>query len=617
MFSKIRNITDIIVRYSRKNVQSVYTKQLNVLSPKSPLCTNSRVTTLGTRHSALGTKSTALGTAAVALFAIANCGSAAAYELPAGNKSESVVGVTVTDVRKTDDGMIKAAFDIDLSKVSMKSNVETVYTPMLVNGTDTARMTPFAIVGHNRLYWNKRNNKMLPVTFYKKELVEAHKTNVVYGENYQVTKTSSTGQPSYELEVATRYADWMEVANLEIDIQNFGCANCVKDIEGVEPFYAIAQTDFVQRTFAPEFVYVTPVAEAVKMREISARAYIDFPVNKIEIYPDYRRNPQELAKIRATIDSVKNDKDIKITALHISGTASPEGSYSNNVRLASGRTNSLKNYVQGLYKFPAGFISTSYEPVDWAGLREFLEMVAYGPKTVVDVDNSANPLGQHHTDSIRYDQFQNINFDPATINETLPNAVQILDIVNSNMEPVARNKKIQTTYPSQYNWLLANVYPALRHSDYRIQFEVKTFSEVDEILEVMATQPSKLSLAELFVAANSQEPGSELYNRAFELAVTMYPDDETANLNAATAAMQRGDLISAQRYMAKVTQETPEADYAQAMLLQLQGNQEEALKMFQSLQNSLNPTVAEKAKAAVEGIEMVNRNNNKNFVPIN
>lgn len=504
--------------------------------------------------------------------------SAMAYTLPAGTKDGSVINVSVNNIRRSADATtLTTDMTFDLSRVNLKSNAELVVTPIYVNGLDTVKMEPITVAGRNRWYWLDRNN-----------LLEGKQVYKGWGKDKLA---------AVNVQRTTPYLPWMEVAELELISQDMGCANCLKGAP--VPSSPLAQTDFVPRYFTPEFLYVTPVAEAVKMREISARAYIDFPVNRTEIYPDYRRNPEELAKIRATIDSVRTDKDINITSLHISGTASPEGGYQNNVRLAKGRTESLKDYVQGLYKFPAGLITTSFEPVDWQGLAEFLQMV---------VGLSDNPK-----DLIRQDQFQNINYDPATIREILPNAITILGIVNGDLEPFARNQKIKTTYPKEYAWLLENVYPALRHSDYRIQFEIKTYTEVSEIIEVMESRPQNLSLAELFVAANSQPEGSELYNKAFELAVKMYPEDETANLNAAVAAMQRGDMLTAQRYLSRVKTPTPESDYASAMFLLLEGNQEKAMEILSSLAKSSNLLVAGKASKALAGLEEVAKANASNF----
>ena len=43
------------------------------------------------------------------------------------------------------------------------------------------------------------------------------------------------------------------------------------------------------------------------------RAFIDFPVDRVELHPNYRKNPTELQKIIETINLVKNDKNTTIT----------------------------------------------------------------------------------------------------------------------------------------------------------------------------------------------------------------------------------------------------------------------------------------------------------------
>ena len=70
--------------------------------------------------------------------------------------------------------------------------------------------------------------------------------------------------------------------------------------------------------------FVSPAVEAVKNRAEEGRAYLDFPVNQTRIYPDYRRNPSELAAIKRTVDVVKNDANTTITEIDIVGYASPE-----------------------------------------------------------------------------------------------------------------------------------------------------------------------------------------------------------------------------------------------------------------------------------------------------
>ncbi len=282
--------------------------------------------------------------------------------------------------------------------------------------------------------------------------------------------------------------------------------------------------DYTPKVFEPEYVYITPVAEAVKIREIHGSAYIDFPVSKTQIFPDYRRNPEELAKIRATIDVVKNDPDTRIVELNIKGYASPEGPYELNEQLAKGRTETLARYVQNLYTLPSDLMKTSWDAEDWAGLIKYVR------------------------------------------GSSIENKDAILAVItNETLAPDAREWKLKSTYPDQYRFLLSQVYPSLRHSDYSVRYTVRTYTEVSEIIEVMHTAPQKLSLSELFLVAQSLQPGTPEYNEVFDIAVLMFPTDETANLNAAVNALRHGDLDKAEAYLLKAGK-SPQADYIRGII---------------------------------------------------
>jgi len=312
------------------------------------------------------------------------------------------------------------------------------------------------------------------------------------------------------------YEAWMNGARLSLHRSDYGCCNTLLAEQSsllgrhTEPFF-------------PTLVYVSPQAEAVKSRSLEGSAFVDFPVNETSIYPNYRRNMVELGKIQATIDSVRGDRDVTITSVWLKGYASPESPYANNKRLAIGRTEALKNHIRQLYKFGAGIISTDYEPEDWAGLRRYVEQS--------NID---------HRDGI-------------------------LAIIDSKLEPDAKEWKLKSSYPDEYRFLLHNCYPALRHTDYRIAYDIRGYSDVEEIKRVMQERPQKLSLNEFYLVAQEYEPGTTEFTDVFETAVRMYPSDETANLNAANAAMRRGDNAGAERYLAKAGN-SPEAVYARGAL---------------------------------------------------
>jgi tetratricopeptide (TPR) repeat protein len=285
--------------------------------------------------------------------------------------------------------------------------------------------------------------------------------------------------------------------------------------------------------FHPELLYIRPQHEIQKTREISGTAYIDFPVSRMAILPDYRNNLVELAKITGTIDSVRNDDDIIIKSVSIKGFASPESPYENNQRLAKGRTSALKDYIQYLYHFPEGTITTDFEAEDWAGLEKYV------------------------------------------MESSLPNKDSILEAIRSDRDPDTREWIIKSRYKEDYRHLLDHCYPALRHSDYKIEYTIKSYTTPEEIETIFRTSPHKLSLEEFYVLAQTYQPASEEFNELFETAVRMYPNDPVANLNAANSAILRKDYRRALRYLENAGN-LPEAIYARGALEVFMGDNDAA-----------------------------------------
>ena len=374
-----------------------------------------------------------------------------------------------------------------------------------------------------------------PVTFAGRNRYYYHERNGQ--DNAFLVRNGKSAVYKYRQSVPMQA--WMNHARIDYNVEIDGCCNEPKANVTDGP---LAYIDNGPKTFMADFVYIPPKAEGPKVRELQGSAFIDFVVNRTEINADYRNNPRELAKITETIDAVRNDKDVTITKMSIKGFASPEGPYANNERLAKGRTIALKDYVRQLYNFPESIMHTAYEPEDWAGLRKYV--------AESNIDNREG----------------------------------ILAIIDSDLAPDAKDAKIKKTYPTQYAFLLANEDPALRHSDYVVEYEVRSYHDVAEILEVMKTAPGKLDLNEFYVAANSFPIGSDQYNEVFDIAVRMYPNDPVANLNAANAAMSRGDLTSAARFLDKAGK-SDDVSYAKGILASLKGDYDAAEEIFIALPN--------------------------------
>lgn len=430
--------------------------------------------------------------------------------------------------------LIQVKMTLPLAGIKVGSNNTVILEPVLANGADSIVLTSVGVMGRNRyIHYERGASEALP--------------DLIMSASKAVDLPYTATEP---------WQEWMDGATLSLRRTDYGCCANIEG-EAVMPLTLFE----LPRPFAPVFSFLRPSVEEVKTRSVTGRAFIDFPVNRTEIRPSYRRNADELAKIRATIDSVASDPDITVRSIAIKGFASPEGSYANNVRLARGRTESLRDYVARLYNFSPSVYSTSYEPEDWQGLIEWL------------TDHSID-----HRDAI------------------------LAIARDTTIAPDPRDNRIRADFPAQYRMLLADVYPALRHSDYTIDFEIRSFTDVDELRRLALSAPQKLSLNELFIAATSYPTGSPDFNTVMDIAVRMYPSSEVANLNAANTAMERGDLRGAAAFLDKAG-DSPEAIYARANLAALEGDNARALDLFRQ---AARLKVAD-APAAIDQIERIIR----------
>ena len=119
--------------------------------------------------------------------------------------------------------------------------------------------------------------------------------------------------------------------------------------------------------------YIQPKAEVVKARSEQYEAYLDFPVGKSVILPDFMNNQTELRNIREMFNKVQNDKKLTITGVYIEGFASPEGPLKLNEQLSKSRAEALKKYLSVHEQIPANLYNVSFGGENWEGLVKALE----------------------------------------------------------------------------------------------------------------------------------------------------------------------------------------------------------------------------------------------------
>ena len=293
--------------------------------------------------------------------------------------------------------------------------------PKLTDGTHTAVFPAIEIFGTWAYYHYVRDK-------HSRRRNTSSATNVTTASLPEATTLQYRSREANRL---SRYCKaiarepWMQTATLQLEASRVdGCGDTISHQE-----YALRQ---------PTTTYSYHQEEGTReetLQHLQGSAYIAFPVNLTEVQPNFRKNWGELERLQHTIDSVNRDSTIEIVRIQIKGFASPEGPYDNNDRLARERTSSLTRYIIEKTNVSPVLFQTAYEAEDWQGLRTFVDT----------------------TTMVAHRQ-------------------QLLQIIDSHMEPDAKLARINAEFPDDYQVFKTHAFPKLRHTDYQIDYQLKNIT---------------------------------------------------------------------------------------------------------------------------------------------
>ena len=428
--------------------------------------------------------------------------------------------------------------DFVLDTLNVPSNRYRAFTPVIKSkdGTQQQRLKTLIVSG-------RRQN----IVFQRDGIDPLYAANCV-------NIRRMNGQPQqYAYSDAVQTEPWFRNADIYMESDLCGCGDQLKNEQKLlasllppDPYELIALTD------------VVPAVQK-KERNLHGSAFVTFVVNKWEMKPDYMDNRRELRKITDTLSVMADDPNVSVREIKIHGYASPESPYAHNKMLATNRAKSLTEWLQRQYDLPANvFAPAEATPENWEGLR----------KCVSEADAAV-----------------------------LPHKQEILSIIDdASLAPDPKEQRIKTRYGEEYRYLLREVYPGLRRSDYDISFSFSDFT-LEQAKEIYKTRPYQLSVRELWDVAQTMEKGSEEYNKVLQTAVNVYPDDPVANLNLANVAIRQKDLLKAETLLSKAG-DSAEALQTRAVLAILQGKYDEANRLLdQAAQKGLDVT---KNREAIE-----------------
>ena len=453
--------------------------------------------------------------------------------------SDNQISVKNLQVARTEDKTI-VTMDFILDELQVPSNRYRAFTPVIKSkdGSHELRLKTLIVSG-------RRQN----IVF------ERDGIDPLYASNCDNVRRQDKMPQTYSYTDAVQSETWFRQADVMVECDLCGCGDVMKNERSFltsllppDPYDLIALTDVVP---APQ----------KKDRKLHGSAYITFVVDKWDMKPDYMANRRELRKITDTLDVMAADPNVSVRQIKIHGYASPESPYKHNEMLATNRAKSLTNWLKQQYELPATvFAPAEATPENWEGLR----------KAVVEMDESL-----------------------------LPHKEEILNLIDDNtLEPDPKEWRIKSRYPEEYRYLLKEVYPGLRRSDYDISFNFSDFT-LEQAKEIYKTRPYQLSVRELWDVAQTMEPGSAEYNKVLQTAVNLYPDDPAANLNLANVAIRQKDLLKAETLLDHAGN-SGEALQSRAVLAILQQRYDEATRLLnQAAQEGIDVTKNREAITAM------------------
>ena len=283
--------------------------------------------------------------------------------------------------------------EMDLNAVRVNSLTAIYFTPLLQGGHKQISLPPVVVTGSKRFHFERRERAL------------------AVGKPQQaipfrvLPDNRKTGSKIVRYQVSVPYASWMGTSSLLLrqdikdccDLQLLGVDTLTRDI-AVTPAAPIrsriqpALTDSVKTlpdtiripavaimAVAPENYGLTlsvqppAVTNKVKQHVLSTVLYIDYPLGKDDVYPDYRNNRKEIEKVDAILSPLLAERQLLIRRIRVRGYASPDGSYRNNEQLAANRSRLFSGYIRDAYALPDRLFDVSSVAEDWKGLAELLD----------------------------------------------------------------------------------------------------------------------------------------------------------------------------------------------------------------------------------------------------
>lgn len=292
--------------------------------------------------------------------------------------------------------------------------------------------------------------------------------------------------------------------------------------------------------------YLSPEPEISPAEQLSSEkltAYVGFPAGGVRLDLKYGNNRAELEKLKERLSRLQ-DGEKKIQSVRLTGFASPDGSTTENERLAGNRAVGFKNYLQKLPELAGGVpVTIDWVGEDWEGLRELVAKSGRSYRT------------------------------------------QVLSVLDTYTDADSRRKQLKALEKGTvYKDIEKSFFSRLRRMELDIAYETTVKAgaqspDLQALAEKVVTDPERLTLGELLQVAVLYRPGTEQYREVYELAAYRFPDSREAVLNAGAASLALGDKEAAAYFLQRVADD-PRSWNNLGVLALMENDPSEAVSWF-------------------------------------
>lgn len=437
-------------------------------------------------------------------------------------------------------GMFQLSADLVLDSLKLNANHQLFVTPVVGGPNGQEAVMPSVLINGRNMHYAYLRGSLSPEVMNRYTIVdEVQRHN---GKSQKIAYMQQIPMQPWMYDLRT---------SLHLVYDTCGC--------GHPSGKAIGPDIKVDLNPAPRMrlCQITPQVTELPVTVHEGEARVQFEVDKTVLHTEpYRTrrgnqlidNREQLAIIIDSVRYATTDPNVEIARIDICGYASPESPYLHNQQLATDRSRALAEYLGDRFNLPREQCTYDAVPENWA---EFRQMVA----DATDI-----------TERQRTDLLELIDtpaYGPADY--------------DAKERTLKTDPRFSQLYASK---ILPEWFPRLRATKFAISTRLRPLSD-EKLAEIIHTTPELMSLNQMMRVARLYPEGSDKFNEIIEIALSRYPEDPVANLNAAVTAIAAGQLDRAEQLLLKAGN-SPEAENARGVIATHRGDFTSALRHFEA-----------------------------------